>query len=494
MNTSHATVGIAIFIVLTGLAITPFLSPNGDNASYILLSDSLLSGKGYTNTDYPGEPAETQYPPLLPFLLMPILAVFGQNYFVMKIIALVFGALGLKVMFRYLQEISSNETAWIATLLTAVNATYIFFASSILTETLYVFLSGCVLIKVSELYKSEKDSLAPILFCAILIALSFYARTIGATLALSMCGFLFLKKRYKAAILLATFTGLLLLPWALRSIEIRNSYFDQLTEESAGETDVGSLIVIYRLAQNIPRYVGKSFIDLLGGPAIADLPPYTPAKVLSSIFLSALLLYGYLGSFIKRGLTLENTYLFVYIGILLVWPYHDARFLLPILPLLVFYLIDGLDNFPTMSERFRIRFQTTIVGALLILGVGSSCHLIYQNRTDYYSPEMSHFKEACLWLKSNSQPDALIISRKPRLSALWSDRKAWWYTDAKRIPQKDQLGNPIAVTHIIVTEFPISGVNLGEGFQEMQEKYPNKFTLLYRTPEPTVSIYSHRTP
>ncbi|MFT5367927.1 MAG: hypothetical protein ACI8V2_002890 [Candidatus Latescibacterota bacterium] len=493
IDTSRQVIVLAIFTLLATNALTPLMSPNGDNASYIILSESLASGKGYINTFYPGEPAETQYPPLLPVLLLPITILLGQNFFAMKIVALIFGILGLIAMFRLLKTMATPDTAWIVTLLTAVNAAYIFFGSSILTETIYVFLSACVLLTIRKIMQTKEDRIGLILAAAVLIALSFYARTIGATLALSMCGFLFFNKRYKASILLALFIGLLLLPWALRSIQVHNSYFDQLTEKSAGETETGSFIVLHRLAQNLPRYAGKSFVDLVGGPTIATLTPYNPIKITGSLLLSGLFLFGFLRN-LKSSLTPENAYLIVYLGILSVWPYHDARFLLPILPLLFYYMIEGLEHLPIKTDALRQRTLTGVTVVLLLTGIGSSLHLVYFNRTDYYQPEIANFKDACTWIKSNAPKEALVISRKPRLSAIWSDRKSWWYTDPTRIPQKDQLGNPIIVTHVIVTEFPISGVNLGEGFEKMRAATPNRFELLYRTPSPTVSVYALSSP
>jgi len=248
-----------------------------------------------------------------------------------------------------LRKFTPPDTAWVVTLITAVNAAYIFFGSSILTETMYVFLSACVLLVVRRIMQSEDDNIGLLFLAAILIALSFYARSIGATLAVSTCGYLFVKKRYKASIMLAAFIGLLLLPWALRSIQIHNSYFDQLTEKSAGETDTGSFIVLHRLVQNIPRYAAKSVADLVGGPVIAQLPPYTPIKMIGSVFLSVIFLVGFLKNLIK-GFTPENTYLIVYLGILAVWPYHDSRFLLPILPLLLYYMLEGIRQAPTIGD------------------------------------------------------------------------------------------------------------------------------------------------
>ena len=493
INTSRLTILLAIFVLLATNSLTPLLSPNGDNVSYIALAKNLLNGQGYTNTFYPGFPPESQYPPLLPVILIPLLLVVGENYLIMKIIPLIFGVLGLAAMYRVLQKTANNDMAWITILLTAINAHYIFYSSSILTETLYVFLSACSLLIVCRIEQSKNDRFGLIIIASLLIALSFYARTIGATLALSTCGYLFFRKRYKASILLATLIGLFLLPWAVRSLMVQNSYFGQLTEQSANEPHAESFIVFYRLAYNLPRFVGKVMIDLIGGPAISQFAPYNPLKMAGSAVLSAIFLFGYFRS-VKTRLTPINSYVLVYMGILAVWPYHDSRFFLPILPLIILYILQGFQHLPALNQPLRQRVLTWGIAVLFLFCSGTSLYQIYFNRTVYYQPEIAHFKEACLWVKSHTPADALIISRKPRLAANWAERKSWWYKNPEKIPKHDDMGNPIRVTHLIVTEFPITGVNLGEGLKKMRESNPSRFQLLYQTQPPTVSVYALHTP
>lgn len=489
VDTSRTTLILAFFILIASNALTPDISPNGDNASYIILAESLINGHGYTNTMYPGEPSETQYPPLLPALLFPILATVGKNYLFMKVILFIFGILGLVMMYQLLKDISDKDTAWVAVLLTAANANYLFFSSSILTETIYVFLSAWVLIVLRRIDQHSKDHPKTWLWAALLIALSFYARTIGATLAITACVYLFFSKRYKAAISIGILIGLMLLPWGLRSIQIHNSYFSQLTEKSAGETDTGSFIVFYRLTQNLPRYAGKVMMDLVGGPDIGRVSPYNPIKVGCSFLFSALFFFGYVRN-LKTRLTLENVYVLVYLAILAVWPYHDSRFLLPILPLMFVYMFEGLKNLPGTTEKVRQHLVTWTTAFLLILGIATSLYQVIGNRTAYYRPEIANFKDACVWVQSNTPPDAVIISRKPRLAAIWAERKSWWYTDGQVIPNKDLLGNSMQASHLIVTDFPIAGVNLEEGFAVVRSANPDKYELLYRTPPPTVSVYA----
>ena len=82
-----------------------------------------------------------------------------------------------------------------------------------------------------------------------------------------------------------------------------------------------------------------------------------------------------------------------------------------------------------------------------------------------------------------------MLARKPRIAALWSERKAWWYTNGSHIPETATQGIAIQPTHLIVTHYPISGIALSEGFDKLLAETPARFRLLYQTDEPRVSVF-----
>lgn len=489
-DTSRPILPLILYAVLGLACLTPYMSDSGDDASYIGLAESLTRGQGYVNSFYPGTPVETQYPPLFPILLIPVIALFGHNYLMMKLIPFAFGGLGLFAMYHLLKEQAGESRAWIATLFTALNATYLLYATSILTETLYLFLSACALLTILRL--ARKPNLTTLALAAILLALSFYARTAGATLILAAGIHLLLVRRFKTAIQLSLLVGLLLLPWALRSIRVENSYFYQLTEKGVAESDTRSPFILDRIAHNIPRYAGKVMIDLIAGPEIARTSPHNPVKIAISLFLSGLFLIGLITA-LRTRLYLPDLYLLIYLGLFAVWPYHDARFILPVLPLIFLHIHAGLALLP-VSRKPAIRMGIAIAGtmALLLLGLATGTHLAYRNQTRYYTPETANYRQACLYLRDNARANALILARKPRIAAIWSERKAWWYTDGAHIPETAAENVPIQPTHLIVTHYPVSGVIISEGFARLQAQTPDRFRLLHQTDEPRVSVYEIR--
>ena len=80
-----------VYLVLSFVLFDPKIASGGDNAVYIILADSMLSGKGYRNIHLPEEPQHTLYPFGFPLLLVLPMLIFGRNIFVFKLFILLAG-------------------------------------------------------------------------------------------------------------------------------------------------------------------------------------------------------------------------------------------------------------------------------------------------------------------------------------------------------------------------------------------------------------------
>ena len=76
---------LGIFILLTVLLFSPRLFVGGDNAQYIALAESIITGKGYRTLYMPEEPPNTHFPPGFPLLLSIPYSIFGKNILLFKI-------------------------------------------------------------------------------------------------------------------------------------------------------------------------------------------------------------------------------------------------------------------------------------------------------------------------------------------------------------------------------------------------------------------------
>ncbi|MCK4815190.1 hypothetical protein KA005_05425, partial [bacterium] len=120
----HVLIGMLLVNLIFSLALfEPKPHTGGDNASYILLAESILrSGDGYSQGYRPVAPEpHTQYPFGYPLLLSPLSALFGRNILDFKFLSLAM-ILGSVALFSMLIRPLFAPLQWAAlTLAAAVN-------------------------------------------------------------------------------------------------------------------------------------------------------------------------------------------------------------------------------------------------------------------------------------------------------------------------------------------------------------------------------------
>ena len=79
------------------LAFNPNLSTNGDNAHYIVLGMSLAQGSGFKEISNPEMPPAIA-PVGYPLLLAPLLALFPDNYLLLKFLSVLLFLLSLPLL------------------------------------------------------------------------------------------------------------------------------------------------------------------------------------------------------------------------------------------------------------------------------------------------------------------------------------------------------------------------------------------------------------
>jgi hypothetical protein len=95
---------VAAIIVFLGLiyllTLNPLLGTMGDNAKYIILAKSIVSGNGFRNLNFPGAPRETKYGFGYPVLIAPVVYFFPDNVIALKLVTVFFAILALLAVFQ----------------------------------------------------------------------------------------------------------------------------------------------------------------------------------------------------------------------------------------------------------------------------------------------------------------------------------------------------------------------------------------------------------
>jgi hypothetical protein len=151
--------------------------------------------------------------------------------------------------------------------------------------------------------------------------------------------------------------------------------------------------------------------------------------------LLAITVLGFCYAFIRHR-TVAEFYVTTYVLIVLLWPWQDLRFAVPIMPFLFYYVALAICLPMTMLARlFPINARAATALVLIPLSLPTGVHTLHIAEIDrqagyHYQldrlgewqayPDWRDFHAAAMWLKSNALPGSTVINRSPNLFYLWT--------------------------------------------------------------------------
>jgi len=124
----------------------------------------------------------------------------------------------------------------------------------------------------------------------------------------------------------------------------------------------------------------------------------------------------------KRDLHIIS-FLSMVLIIYIFWPFeHVMRFLFPLIPFLLYFLIEGVQYLAKrVNMRHSIWILFLIVGLMSFRGVKSSIEFSKVDSNEAYSEEMQDMYQ---FISQNVSENELIGFEKPRVLRLFTDRNA----------------------------------------------------------------------
>lgn len=329
-----------------------------DAAVYIGLARSLVNGQGYL---FSGEP-NIKFPPGLPLLLTPVVALFGLDTPMLQRYVVIWTVLGAVAFLAYLKTRRDIALSIALLIFLASSAIYHEATTRILSEPFYMTLSIGVLLLAERVTRSGRPSVWLVLGGAVLIMMTIATRTIGvalvAAIVLTTAQQLFRswrpgnpRPRLGFAITGVVAGMLFIMGWSL--------WVDQQPHPAPDELEAVSYTNLIKLKDPQRPDLGRAgpsdlahrlAVRFIGeGSHIARLlinSPWLRWFWFSPLILALLLLVGVgWGVELRRPGPLAAWYTAAYLAILLLWPYvHQGdRFSLPILPLLIIFLVNGVQ-------------------------------------------------------------------------------------------------------------------------------------------------------
>jgi hypothetical protein len=424
---------LAVYIAFSILLFDPKLFTGGDNATYIILAESLASGKGFSNINLPGTPGNTQYPPGFPLLLVPLVLLFGANILALKFLIVLTGIGAMFFIHRIAVRVFKERSVYLMSLSLTLPM-FITYNHWVLSEMPFLFFSlGAVYF---IMLQGDRRSLAFTLIAVGCAVFSFFIRTSGISLIAAIALYFFLKKDYRSLGLLIILFLAAFIPWSVRNARIpsEGSYLDQLLAKNPYQMELGRASAAEfagRIADNFVLY----FFNILPLAVLAAVSA-SWLRTLIGLILLGLSIAGFIRRI--RAPAVQEWYLIFGLAVLLLWPsvWSSDRFLLPLLPFFLVYLYEALF---WLCPKLRIKHLVTAATAVMIAlnlfalvpqmraTVTDTAGYLHGDRYAGYKPDWRRYFEAVDWIKENIPQDRIIMARKPEFVYLLSRHKSLIY-------------------------------------------------------------------
>jgi len=430
---------LLLFLAVLYLSlVNSFWKPAWDSAYHLTVARSIVEGKGYTYLGYPCLKTTPGFPLLMAFMLW----IFGLNFKVFNIFMIILAFCTVSSIYFLIRQYFSKAYTSLITIFTGISFLFLPYAVWIRPEIPYMMLSMLTLLYLDKFIEND-DSWKYAILTGLLILLSYFFKTVGIALLISVVLGIFIKKKevfkkLQIGILLLIVTIPVII-WNYTQITAdinENEPVWQLTEFVPGsqvlfrqEWDVpGSKIsgpedIAVRMVKNAAFYAGRVASIILGSrinTSMGNLKKF-PFWYLAYIFLIAFItLIGFLSNIISR-LKIFDLYILIYFVILLVWSYREFRYLLPVIPFLIHYFIAGLISINShllslikikYLEMSTLRILLIVFFTNFLISTGYSDYKIVrqQRASQYYLQSDQNFLNAIQWIKENTNEQGKIVS------------------------------------------------------------------------------------
>jgi hypothetical protein len=408
-----------------------------DDAIYVITAKALAQGQGYRLIYLPNSPIQTKYPILYPALLAVVWQLwpsFPDNLLLMKWFSLVCGASAIGLSYLYVLRFGyfSRPVAGISGLVCATSSIFLYFSTQTLSEIPFTVLVVLALWSFDAQMEESSPKGTRQFFLGVLLALPFLCRSIGVTLLFATIFIQYYRGRPLRWMALGMAT--VALPWLIwmgaglgswNRDPVSGYYTDYVSWWAAMDWAMAFHIVWQNLVYIL---LSTATLSLEGLNAIAK----------------SINLWGWLGLLFFLGaipiialiIKLRTWrslpfFMMAYFLLILVWPWHPVRFLVPILPFLLGYFFEDINK---LLQRWKITTWYLLPVGLLL--VATNLALLYQHGQSAekfryphaflqdYPASWASYQDIFQWLKTHSQPDDVIASMEDPMIFLYTGRQA----------------------------------------------------------------------
>ena len=421
------------------------VSLSGDDSDYILYADNFL--RHFTFPGFRG--------PLYPIVLSPFIGIFGMNLIVLKSLSAIFILLSLWFLYKSFRD-SIPAIVMIPALFLVCICSFVFFYASytysepffMFVQSLFIYFFSIYFLRTEDVSPNLKTNWHKYLIIGVLALCMGLTRSIGYSVVGIVIIYFALNKRWKD--LAYTFAASILVfclfqlfktiawPDAGSAYDIKNylakDYYNPIEPESfAGFID--------RFIENSLIYLSAFLCQFMG------VIPETPNNLLQASYTRTILIYLLFFLCLYIVFKRNNALFFIglYVGIInfagfvilqSIW--GQDRLIVIYYPLILLFLLGGIYY---LFQRETIRkFFFIYPLLLLILCIGTLSITtnrieknfpilqanILGNQLYGLTPDWQNFIKGSQWAADNLEKDAVIVSRKPSISKVYTGRDFVW--------------------------------------------------------------------
>lgn len=433
------------------LLIVHRLETGGDNLDFILLARSLQHGQW---ADVLGWPRPAGYSAFIAGLLKTagmslsagLFYVSPAAIYLIKAVNVILYGLLAAAFCLFLERVSSPRIALAGGVLLALNQSLAAPASFIVAETLFSLMVMAVLVVAASASRDRDLRPLEVVTFIVLSILAVNVKYQGVALlgGLALC--MLINRRWGrgewiAAAFLGTAVALLaLLQWRGNSFCLTHvvatdpygtgatlTWAERLTRFAITYTSAWPEMLV-------PKLMGPTGVLGLAGLSWAVWPVIAVTM--------AIMVTGFVSSWRRCGFLLAHGFFLAFYGLLAIWPDFLGRYLLPIVPLGLWFLLEGLA---AATRRMSQRIFPVLVIAMVSWCLAVNAYAGVKNWRNIWNfrnlppwaPEryvvsreddFADYLRAGEWLRDHSPTNALIFCRKALFIELAAGRHCTYYS------------------------------------------------------------------
>jgi len=462
----------------------------GDTASYYILGQSIASGEGFTSIHTKEKLSHKHFPPGYPLIIAAASKVFSNEILFIKKLNGFFLFLSIVFLFLLIYKITSNyHIPFVTSLFVILNFQILSYSVIMMSEIPYLFFSTFSLwlfLKIDLNTPVQKNWKFFVLI--IIIAFSYHIRSLGIALFVGVAGYLLIIRNWKYFSTLVIGFAILSLPWFLRNYYLGgNSYTKQLFLKNPYRPELGQMEFFdwfNRIWINFERYTAREipggildFIEVTDHASSETLLEWIIGIVCISIMIFGLLK-------LKRSVRIILFYIVAYFVILLLWPdvWYGVRFLLPLVPLLTFLLVNGLYELILLADTKVLKIKKKAIIPIIFVILSLFAAKLYGDKSVWklerkskaiFNTSYKNYFLTAKWIRENASDTAVICCRKGQLFYIYSNKFVTSYKNTLDFEEQVEYLKSKETTYVVLDNLGYSSTQ--RYLHPLIKRYPNKF-------------------